>query len=251
MKPPVAVVKVGGGPIADDGWLAAFAGAIARRGEPTVIVHGGGQQVSALQLALGSAPEWRDGLRVTTPEAMQAVQMVLSGAINKRLVAALVGVGVDALGVSGEDGGLMAAEPLQGGALGRAGEVRNVRGELLARLLAAGLLPVVSSVSRGPDGGPMNVNADTAAAAVAAALGAPELLLVSDVPGVLRGGECVSQLGPDQIEPLIASGEARGGMVPKLRAASQALAGGVGAVRIGNLEMLNRPEAGTRIGERP
>ena len=243
------VVKVGGGPLADYEWVASFVAAIARRTDPTVIVHGGGQQVSTLQLALGSQPEWKDGLRVTTPEAMAVVQMVLSGAINKRLVAALVDLGVDALGLYGEDAGLLQAEPLQGGALGRAGEVRAVRGELLGRLLDAGLLPVVSSVSRGPDGEPMNVNADTAAAAVAAALGAPELLLVSDVAGVLRDGEVLSTLGAAEVEGFIAGGSASGGMIPKLRAASHALAGGVGAVRIGGLEMLSRPDAGTRIGE--
>ena len=242
------MVKVGGGPLADDEWVGAFVAAVARRTEPTVIVHGGGQQVSTLQLALGSQPEWRDGLRVTTAEAMAVVQMVLSGAINKRLVAALVDLGVDALGLSGEDAGLLQAEPLQGGGLGRAGEVRSVRGELLERLLAAGLLPVVSSVSRGADGGPMNVNADTAAAAVASALGAPELLLVSDVSGVLRDGEVLGGLAAADVEEFIAAGSASGGMIPKLRAASYALAGGVGSVRIGGLEMLNRPDAGTRIG---
>ncbi|HEU0053698.1 MAG TPA: hypothetical protein VFQ39_10990, partial [Longimicrobium sp.] len=152
----------------------------------------------------------------------------------------------DALGISGEDGGLLQAVPMRGGALGRAGEVESVRAALLRSLLAAGIVPVLSPVSRGPDGGAMNVNADDAAAAVAAALEADELLFVSNVPGVLAGGAVIGEVAAGEVEALIADGTASGGMAPKLRAAARA-AWSVGRVRIGGVEMLDAGDAGTRV----
>jgi acetylglutamate kinase len=119
--------------------------------------------------------------------------------------------------------------------------------ELLWSLLAQGITPVVSPVSRGTDGGPLNVNADDAAAAIAASLGATELLLVSNVAGVQVGGVTLSELEAEEIEPLIATGVASGGMAPKLRAAASAIRAGVGCVRIGGIEMLVERFAGTRI----
>lgn len=246
MSARVTVVKVGGNEVDDAAWVASLAGALARRGGPTVVVHGGGKEITALQRALGAEPEWRDGLRVTTPEAMRAVAMVLSGVVNKRLAAALVGAGVDAVGVSGEDGGLIRGGFLRGGALGRAGEVAGVRAPLLRAWLRQGLTPVVSPVSRGPDGGALNVNADDAAAAVAAALGAAELLFLSNVPGVLEDGAVLPRVAADGVEELIGRGTASGGMAPKLRAAARA-AGSVRRVRIGGMEMLDDARAGTRV----
>lgn len=242
----VTVVKVGGAEVSDAASAAALAERIAGRGGRTVLVHGGGREVSDLQRALGSEPEWRDGLRITTEAGMRCVSMVLSGLVNKRLAAALVGAGADAVGISGEDAGLIRAVPLRGGALGRAGEPVEVRAALLRTLLDAGLLPVVSPVARGEDGGPLNVNADDAAAAVAAALGADELLLVSDVAGVLDGGAVVPELDGAGVEALAAAGTAAGGMLPKLRAALRAAEAGV-RVRIGGREMLDDPAAGTRV----
>jgi acetylglutamate kinase len=245
----IAVVKVGGNEVDAAGWLSRLAWAVARREGATVIVHGGGKEVTELQRALGSEPEWRDGLRVTTDETMRAVAMVLSGVVNKRVAAALVTAGVDAVGVSGEDGGLIRAVPMRGGALGRAGEVERVRAELLRALVREGITPVISPVSRGPDGRAMNVNADDVAAAVAAALEADELLFVSNVPGVLSSGNVVGEIGTGEVEALIADGTAGGGMAPKLRAAARA-AGRVGRVRIGGVEMLDDGGAGTRITAR-
>jgi acetylglutamate kinase len=241
----VTVVKVGGNDVDDAEWVARLAVAVRRRG-PTVVVHGGGKEVSDLQRALGAEPEWRDGLRVTTPQAMRAVSMVLSGLVNKRLVAALVGAGADALGVSGEDAALLRAVAAKDGAMGRTGKIAEVRTELLRLWLGMGLTPVVSPVSRGPDGEPLNVNADDAAAAVASALGAEELLFVSNVPGVLAGGRVRGGVDGDEVESLIASGVASGGMAPKLRAAARA-AHAVGSVRIGDLQMLRDADAGTRV----
>jgi acetylglutamate kinase len=243
----VTVLKVGGNEVDEPRWVQGFARAVAARGGRVVVVHGGGKEVTALQRQLGAEPEWRDGLRVTSDEAMRVVAMVLSGLVNKRIAAALVSAGVDAVGISGEDGGLLAARLAAAGTMGRTGEIDAVRTELLCFFLRQGLVPVVSPVSRGPDGAALNVNADDAAAAVAAALGAAELLFVSNVAGVLSAGVVLEGVDADEVEALIADGTAAGGMAPKLRAAARA-AEGVGRVRIGGLEMLDDPGAGTRVG---
>lgn len=247
MNHDVTVLKVGGNEVDEPGWVVRFARAVAARGGRLVVVHGGGKEVSALQRLLGAEPEWRDGLRVTSDEAMRVVAMVLSGLVNKRLAAALVTAGAEAVGISGEDGGLLRACFAAGGSMGRTGEVDTVRADLLHVFLDNGLLPVVSPVSRGPDGAALNVNADDAAAAVAVALGAAELLFVSNVAGVLSAGEVLEGVDADEVEALIADGTAAGGMAPKLRAAARA-AIAVGRVRIGGLEMLENPGAGTRVG---
>ncbi|HEX6912397.1 MAG TPA: acetylglutamate kinase [Longimicrobium sp.] len=241
------IVKVGGNRADDAGWIRDVAAGIAASRVPTVLVHGGGKDVTELQRALGIEPEWRDGLRVTTPRVLEVVRMVLSGGVNKRWVAALIGAGADALGISGEDGGLLRGQLLHGGALGRAGEVTAVRTSVLESWLAQGITPVVSPLTRGPDGEGLNVNADDAAAGIATAMGAAELLFVSDVPGVKAGGLWTDALDARDAAALLESGEAAGGMRPKLRAAMRARAAGVGRVRIGALEMLTDDGAGTRI----
>lgn len=251
----VTVVKVGGHEVDDALWLASLAELLRSVG-PVVVVHGGGKEVTRVQERLGLEPEWRDGLRVTTEAGMAAVSMVLSGLVNKRLVSALVTAGSDALGVSGEDGGLLRAEPALGGTLGRVGVVTQVRTSLLTTLLAAGITPVVSPVARGGDGGALNVNADDAAAAVAAALGARRLLFVSNVPGVLSSSAAEEATSPPAVATTVASpaeaeawidrGFVSGGMVPKLRAAARAASAGVADVRIGDLSLLDGG-AGTRV----
>jgi len=243
----ITVVKVGGNEVDDPAWVERLAREIAGHPGPVILVHGGGKEVTALQRTLGAEPEWKDGLRVTTPEGMRAVAMVLTGLVNKRIVSALLTAGADAVGISGEDGGLLRAAVARDGAMGRIGEIERVRAELLRAWLAQGLTPVVSPVSRGPDGGPLNVNADDAAAAVAGAVGADELLFVSNVPGVLANGETIGEIAAAEVERLIEDGTAQGGMAPKLRAAARA-AEHAGRVRIGGLEMLNDSSAGTRIG---
>lgn len=247
----VTVLKVGGNEIDDRAWLQAFSEAAAAHRGRLLLVHGGGKEVSELQRALGAEPEWRDGLRVTTPEALRAVSMVLSGVVNKRLASVLVSAGVEAVGVSGEDAGMLRAEPAQGGRLGRTGEIVEVRTALLHALLERGMMPVVSPVSRGPDGGALNVNADDAAAAVAAAVGAERLLLISNIPGVLAGERVLEQVTEAEVEQLIASGVASGGMAPKLRASARAARDGVGDVRIGGLDLLRGAAEGTRIVAAP
>lgn len=241
------VVKVGGNEVDDAAWLERFARAIAASGAGTVVVHGGGKEVTDLQRALGAEPEWHEGLRVTTPEALRAVAMVLSGVVNKRLVSTLIEHGRPAAGVSGEDGPTLDAVPALGGRLGETGEIVRVRPELARSLLAAGVTPVFSPVSRGPNGGALNVNADDAASAIAAGLAADRFLLVSNVPGVLRAGKRIEEVTAGELEQLIADGIAGGGMIPKLRAAMRAAAAGVGEVRIGDLTLLTEAGAGTRI----
>jgi len=163
------------------------------------------------------------------------------------LVSALRAAGLDAIGLSGVDGGLLTARVRAD--LGEVGEIVSVRGSLLQSLLLAGLTPVVAPVA--PSGAaptrPLNVNADQAAAAIAAALDAQELLFVSDVPGVTIDGMSQPTLAAAEIEPMIETGVASGGMAAKLRAAGLALQAGVRAVRIGDLDMLEHATAGTRL----
>jgi acetylglutamate kinase len=241
------IVKVGGNRADDAGWIREVSAGIAASAVRTVLVHGGGKDVTELQRALGIEPEWHEGLRVTTPRVLDVVRMVLSGGVNKRWVAALLDAGADAVGISGEDGGLLRGTVSHGGALGRTGELVSVRTELLEAWLAQGITPVVSPVTRGVDGGGLNTNADDAAAGVAAWMGAAELLFVSDVPGVKAGGAWVDSLDSEAVAALLDSGEAAGGMRPKLRAAMRARVAGVGRVRIGAVQMLNDDRAGTRI----
>jgi len=244
------VLKVGGRAQED----ARLAGAIAEawRGAPGTlcVVHGGGEAVSALQRALGGEPRFVDGRRVTTESDVELVRMALSGAANKRLVSALLSCGVAAVGVSGEDGGLLGARVADGGALGRVGTPERVDARLVRQLLAGGFLPVVSPVGRDVDhamGAPLNVNGDDAAAALAAALGASELLLVSDVEGVLLDGTTAAEMDDADARRAIAGGTATGGMVVKLEAAMRALRSGVPCVRIGSGAMLHDGAAGTAV----
>lgn len=244
----VRVVKIGGNELDRPAWVAECARALQGIG-PVVVVHGGGQAVSDWSRRLGLPVEKKDGLRVTTPEIAQVVEMVLGGPMNRLLVTALRTAGLDAIGLSGVDGGLLTAQPLQGGALGDVGEIVNVRASLLQSLLLAGLTPVVAPIAPSLTAPirPLNVNADQAAAAIAAALGAQELLFVSDVPGVTVDGVTQPTLAAAEIEQMIEGGVATGGMAAKLRAAAQALGAGVRAVRIGDLDMFGAATAGTRL----
>ena len=245
----VRVVKIGGNELDRPVWVGECARALKSAG-PVVVVHGGGQLVSTWSRRLGLPVEKRDGLRVTTPEIAQLVEMVLGGPVNRLLVSALRDAGLDAIGLSGVDGGLLTAKPVQNGSeLGEVGTIDTVRASLLQSLLLAGLTPVIAPVAPSLTAPvrPLNVNADQAAAAIAAALGAQELLFVSDVPGVTVDGVAQPTLSATEVEPLIELGVASGGMVTKLRAAAHALAAGVRAVRIGDLDMFEHATAGTRL----
>jgi acetylglutamate kinase len=177
--------------------------------------------------------------------------MVLSGVVNKRLVNAMVAAGLPAVGISGEDGALIGAELIDAASLGFAGQPVTVKADLLRTLLNAGYLPVISPVgynATSPNGGPLNVNGDDAAAAIAAALEADELLLIADVEGVRDGeGEVISSLSTETARELAANGIAVGGMAAKLESAEAALTAGVARVRICDLAGLSDGERGTFI----
>jgi acetylglutamate kinase len=248
-EPVTTVVKLGGRVQGDPALPAALARAWRRAEGALVVVHGGGDEVTALQRRLGQEPTFVGGRRVTAEGDMDALRMVLSGLANKRLVAALVGEGVQAVGVSGEDAGIIAAEP-DGRGLGLVGRPTSVNVRILRHLLIGGYLPVVSPLARG-EGGPLNVNGDDAASAIAAALGGShggvELLLLSDVPGVLLGGVPAPALDAAAAMAAIGDGSATGGMAAKLEAAAAALAGGVAQVRIGDLTALDDRARGTVV----
>jgi len=221
------------------GFLQELAAQLARLAAagPLVVVHGGGQDIAALQARLGLEPVKVDGLRVTDAESLAVAQMVLSGHTNKHVVRTLLAAGLDAVGLSGVDGGLLRcrkkAHPTVD--LGLVGEVTSVRAGLLDKLIEAGLVPVVSPVSLGEDGQIYNVNADEAAGAIAAALAAAALDFVSNVPGVLAKGDLLPELSAAAAEALIADGTVSGGMIPKVRTALDALDRGIPRVRIVNL----------------
>lgn len=243
----VRVVKIGGHPLGDPEWMTRFAEEAARSGTPLVVVHGGGPEIDALSMRLGVRTERSGGRRITSAAGLEIAGMVLSGTLNKRVVSALVGAGVDALGLSGEDGALVIADVAEGGVLGAVGQVAQVRAELLWRLLSLGLTPVISPISRSVDGSSLNVNADDVAVAVAAALGAVELLFLTDVAAVRD--ECGDRalLGAAAAEALLASGVIAGGMAVKVQAALRGVAAGIGVVRIGGLALLTDPTSGTRF----
>ncbi len=231
------VIKVGGSRLRSTEDLRALADyAAALRPGRVVIVHGGGPEISELHQALAIPFVKRDGLRVTSDQGLRATVMALCGCVNKRVVASLVERGLPALGLSGVDLGLMRAALKDEQRWGRVGTRPEVDAGRLEQLLDAGLLPVISPVSLGPDGQPVNVNADEAAHALAEALGASSLELVSDVPGVkLERDQVAARIAVADAAGLIERALVRGGMVPKLRAAVAAVEAGVGRVRIGDL----------------
>ena len=210
--------------------------------------------MSALQQLHGVEAQFAGGRRVTGALDLAIVRMALSGSANKRLVAALNDAAVPALGLSGEDAGLLCASPVDRARFGYVGRPSSVNVALLRLLLEAGLLPVLSPVSRSDDpaaGPTLNVNGDDAAAAIAAALGADELLLVSDVDSVRVRGVAVARLDAEEAQALVDDGTAAGGMAAKLEAALAALEGGVGRVRISDIAAIGQPGRGTvltRVG---
>jgi len=247
------LVKLGGR-VQDDPQLpAALASFIRAHDGEVVVVHGGGDAISGLQRRFGLEPRFVGGRRVTTPDDLEVVRMVLSGTANKRLVSALIAHDVRAVGISGEDASLVVARPGDP-ELGRVGVPYEIDVRLPLHLLAGGFVPVISPLARDVRGGygdALNVNGDDCAAAIAAALGAEELLLLADVPGVLDArGEPIPVLQAAAANALIAAGTAAGGMAAKLEASQQALAGGVGRVRIGDLDALRDASRGTQVLDR-
>ena len=241
------VVKIGGRVQGDPALAAAIASAW-KEARALVVVHGGGDEATALMRAFGREPRFVDGRRVTSAEDIDLLRMTLSGSANKRLVSACTAAGVPAVGISGEDGATLAARAADRALLGEVGIPDAAAPALLNHLLVGGFCPVVSPLARDAEhGGALNVNGDDAAAAIAAGLNATELVLVSDVPGVLHDGALVPRLSADAVRALVTTGVATGGMVAKLEAALRALARGVHAVRIGPLAAIADRRAGTVV----
>jgi acetylglutamate kinase len=255
------VVKYGGNALGGGSNLADFATDIVLMrsvGMRIVVVHGGGPQIGELMARLGKKPEFRDGLRVTDAETLDIARMVLVGKVNRDIVSAINVHGPLAVGVSGEDGGLIQATPLDPD-LGFVGHISRVSPELLLRLLAEDLVPVVATIGTDDTGQAYNINADTAAGAIAKALGAEKLVFLTDVEGIRARQDdpasLQSQLSTVGLEALIGNGAVAGGMVPKARAAIDAVSGGVAQAHILDgraahalvLEFFTRSGVGTMV----
>jgi acetylglutamate kinase len=240
----LTVVKIGGAWLEAGGSDDAFRTLAALDGD-LVVVHGGGHEISRWLKRVGAPAEFVDGLRVTRGESLQITAMVLSGWVNKRVAVALDRAGRRAVGLSGEDAGLLRALPLDRERFGEVGRITEVDGAALRTLLAAGFTPVVSPISSGPGGAPLNVNADEAAIPLALGVGADRLLLISDVPGVLAGGQLVDRLDRARAETLARDGTLAGGMLVKVNQALAAADAGL-EVRIGDDTLLTS-DSGTWI----
>ena len=260
------VVKYGGNAMTDDTLKQAFAQDIAFlrfAGFRPVVVHGGGPQISEMLEKLNIETEFRGGLRVTTPEAMDVVRMVLVGKVQRELVGLINEHGALAVGLSGEDAALFRAEPantvIDGEEvdLGLVGEVAEVRPEAVLDIVEAGRIPVISSVAPDENGVVHNVNADTAAAALAIALRAEKLLVLTDVEGLYRdwpdSDEVIQEINPDDLEKLMPS--LASGMVPKMTACLRAVQGGVARATVVDgrephavlLELFTNEGVGTQV----
>ncbi len=239
----VVVVKYGGNAMAADGVdeqqaLASFAQDIVLLrtvGMLPVVVHGGGPQIAAMLSRLGIASTFVDGLRVTDEATLEIVRMVLQGKVNSDLVAAINVHGPLAVGLSGADARLLSAEA-QSPELGFAGAVTAVDTTIVDQLCAQGLIPVVATIGADDDGQQYNINADTVAGALAAALGAEKLVMLTDVEGLRRDpsdpSTTVTSISTDELEAMVADGSVTMGMVPKVLAASHAVRHGAKAAHL-------------------
>ncbi len=233
-----------------------------------VVVHGGGPQIGAMLKKLGVESSFVDGLRVTDAETAKIAEMVLSGAINKELVSWIAQAGGKAVGISGKDGGFVVAEKIKRTTrdpdsniesavdLGFVGEPKSVDRTILDTILSANMIPVIAPIGVGEDGHTYNINADTMAGAVAAAMGAARLFLLTDVAGVLdKSGNLLTDLDPAAIAGLKADGTVTGGMIPKLETCIAAVEGGAEAAvildgrvpHVALLEIFTRQGAGTLV----
>ena len=232
----IVVVKYGGNALAgssDDDALALFAQDVVlmhQVGMRPVVVHGGGPQISDLMARLGKVAEFRNGLRVTDAETVEIARMVLIGQVNPQLVSAINVHGPLAVGVSGEDAGLIEATA-RDPELGFVGDVARVNPGILERMVADGFIPVVATIGTDASGQPYNINADTVAGRIAEALGAEKLVYLTDIEGLRRvvddPSTLIRQTTPDELEALMADGTIAGGMIPKVESCVAAVRSGV------------------------
>ena len=235
----VVVVKYGGNAMSGEAdGLADFAGDVALLtavGVRVVVVHGGGPQIGALMTKLGKEPTFVDGLRVTDAETLEIARMVLVGSVNRDLVGALNVAGATAVGLSGEDARTITATP-RDVRLGFVGDVAGVDPQHLHHLLDEGIVPVVATIGADLAGQPYNINADTAAGAIATALQAAKLVYLTDVEGVRRDAadpsSLASELGVAELEALVESGAVHTGMIPKAASCAAAVRSGVGQAHV-------------------
>jgi acetylglutamate kinase len=255
------VVKYGGNAMAGSEQLSLFAEDVVLLqsvGIDVVVVHGGGPQIGQLMVRLGKVPEFVDGLRVTDADTLDIARMVLVGKVNRDIVAAVNTHGAAAVGVSGEDAGLLAATQ-RSAELGFVGDIDEVRPAILERLLREELVPVVATIGSDAAGQAYNINADTAAGAIAQALGAEKLVYLTDVEGLRADvgdvASVISELTVDALDAMITSGSVAGGMIPKVASCVQAIKGGVGHAHILDgrvphallLEVFTRSGVGTMV----
>jgi acetylglutamate kinase len=267
----VIVVKFGGHAMVDEKLASQFARDMVMLkvcGLNPIVVHGGGPQINKMLDKLAVKPEFRDGLRVTDAETMSVVEMVLAGSINKAIVASIQKAGGRAVGISGKDGNLLIAEKITKTKInpdtgkeetidfGQVGDPARVNAEILHTIMKSDAIPVVAPVGIGWEGDTYNVNADTAAGAIASATNAKRLLLLTDVAGVLdKNKNLISELKTGDVPGLIAEGTITGGMIPKVESAVGVVESGVEGVIILDgrvphsvlLELLTPHGVGTRI----
>lgn len=229
------VIKLGGHAMGSDAAMESFARDVVlmqQVGINPVIVHGGGPMINSMLDKLSIQSEFRDGKRVTDAATMEVVEMVLSGTVNKRIVQAINAQGGKAIGLSGKDANLMVCE-FENPDLGFVGKPTKISPDFLSNLADAEIIPVIAPVAAGQNGETFNVNGDTAAGAIASALKADRLLLLTDVAGVKdQNGDVMTDLVADQVRQLTKDGVIHGGMIPKTQTALAALGGGVRAVVI-------------------
>ncbi|MEE8506782.1 MAG: acetylglutamate kinase [Kiloniellales bacterium] len=242
------VIKYGGHAMGDEELASIFASDIVllkQVGIHPIVVHGGGPQIGKMLERLKIQSEFVDGLRVTDASTVEIVEMVLSGNINKQIVQAINAAGGSAIGLSGKDGNLIQATKLRRTVrdensniekildLGFVGEPEQINPRILTSLEQSGMIPVIAPIGVGPDGETYNINADTVAGAVAGAIGASRLLLLTDVTGVLdKQGEIIPELSIEQVRALREDGTITGGMIPKLETCTTAVENGVDAAVI-------------------
>jgi acetylglutamate kinase len=257
MKQQCFVIKCGGSTLAalPDAFFLDMR-SLQQEGAVPVIVHGGGPAISDTLAKLGIETEFVQGLRKTNEAVLDVVEMVLAGQINKEIVRRIQRSGAKALGLSGVDGHLIHAQPVANAdEVGLVGEVISVNAALIEGIVAMGYIPVIAPIGLGEDGGQRyNINADTAAGAVASFLSVERMIVVTDVPGIMNADKIVlPTVTIQQIEAMIASGEIYGGMIPKVRAAIQCIQGRVQEVVIvdgAESEVLSRVLRGDGIGTR-
>ncbi len=237
-KDKVVVVKYGGSAMTDEALRDTFAGDVALLnlvGIHPVVVHGGGPHITRAMGQAGVEPSWVEGLRVTDAETIRVVQSVLAGEINPDIVRLLSGHGATAAGVTGIDGGLFTATA-KDERLGFVGEIEKTDPNLIHGMLDRGIVPVVAPLARGVDGHVYNVNADTAAEALATALGAAKLVYLTDVEGLYRDlgdqDSLIARVTASDLDEMVRSGSVSAGMLPKLESCVRALRSGVGQVHI-------------------